>query len=829
MAERITQWLDGAIEWLLMLLIAFTAAAFGAVQAWSEAVVVALGALLGLLFAGRMALNPSERLRLAWAHLPMVGFLALVSLQLLPMPIGLLELISPEAAAQWEKAGVAGAAQWVPLSLYPFGSWHDLRMLAVVTVVFVVVGHLYWESNAIRRLLGWIVVIGAAVLVVFYVQRTFGLARIYGLFPAPGHPSGPFVGHTHFAQFVNLTTGAAIGLLLYRLARIRRTPRNFKDLLRIWQDLAPRESAQLLGLCAFVAAAALAVPLSMSRGGAAAAVLAGLAVLGLLVRRERQELGALALSCAAFLGFLIFAATGFAALMERAREIQFDAGGMSRWQQASDLFQMFRDFPIVGAGQGTHSMAYQRYQTLVTDAFVHQSDTYYPQILAETGLAGAALVLAFMVAMGVELRRALVRHNGRKRHMVAYGLVFGLLAVVLQTAVDFGQRLPANAILTACAFGIVVALARHGESGHEELSRAAPRVRLALRIAAVGGVAVLGFGATSGAIAAARAEYHVERADRIQEQLSERENSAAAPALRDRLVAETAAAVRAAPGEARYRSWLAQWRWYRLLEEANGRLKGAQARKKAKAIADDLRAARTACPVYGPLYSLEGHIRWLLGSRELGAKLVRRGRQLAPQSRRSNYIAGLIAIDRGRETEGLRRIRHAIELDGAYYKRAVRRLVHRAGRIDLAEKLASRSPRRLFRLVRWLKSWSVPASRIKPVRDHAVEALERACRERDTPAGQHARLARIYARRGRKAAAAKQYARALQRRYGKVGWRIRRAKLLVDLKRHGEAARELEIVLRIRPAHDRARKLLKSVPPEIGKTRGASVTVGSPG
>ena len=48
-----------------------------------------------------------------------------------------------------------------------------------------------------------------------------GNGKIYWLVPAPegAARSGPFVNHSHYAQYVNLSMGAALGLVLLRLQR----------------------------------------------------------------------------------------------------------------------------------------------------------------------------------------------------------------------------------------------------------------------------------------------------------------------------------------------------------------------------------------------------------------------------------------------------------------------------------------------------------------------------------------------------------------------------------------------------------------------------------
>ena len=91
-----TSRLDPLIEVLLIALLAFMPAAFGTVDAWSEAVAIALGAAIALCLAVRFMTAAKQDVRLSPAWAAVALFIAVAAIQLLPLPMNVLRAVSPE-------------------------------------------------------------------------------------------------------------------------------------------------------------------------------------------------------------------------------------------------------------------------------------------------------------------------------------------------------------------------------------------------------------------------------------------------------------------------------------------------------------------------------------------------------------------------------------------------------------------------------------------------------------------------------------------------------------------------------------------------------------
>jgi hypothetical protein len=149
-------------------------------------------------------------------------------------------------------------------------------------------------------------------------------------------------------------------------------------------------------------------------------------------------------------------------------------------------FGMMRDFPVFGAGLGTWSEIfpmYQRYPLLaVAFPFAH-SDTV--QWVEETGLVGLSLLAALSAVYLATVLRPIPPGAARRRAI----LLAAASTAVVHSAIDFGLRIPANALLFAIVLGAAWRESREPEP-EARPSRSAPTFS-ERSIAAVAGFAIV--------------------------------------------------------------------------------------------------------------------------------------------------------------------------------------------------------------------------------------------------------------------------------------------------------------------------------------------------
>src|SRR3972149_744728 len=215
---------DILIEWLLTALLAFMPLAFGVVYAWSEEVVIVVVGVIVFCFLLKLILHCHQGTTWTWAYIPLGIFLLIPLFQLLPLPASFVGIISPGTAALKKELlsdlpSTNTILKSMTLSFYPNATRHSLRLALAVAAVFIVVLNNFQRPVQIKRLLMTIAIIGGIIAALTLAQNLFGNGKIYWFVYSKhckGY-SGPFVNHSNYGQFMNLSIGAALGVLLVKL------------------------------------------------------------------------------------------------------------------------------------------------------------------------------------------------------------------------------------------------------------------------------------------------------------------------------------------------------------------------------------------------------------------------------------------------------------------------------------------------------------------------------------------------------------------------------------------------------------------------------------
>jgi len=811
---------DRAIEWLLFGLLAFMPFAFGAVEAWSEEIVIALAAAISICFLVKVTAARNGFVTWTWAYIPIAAFLLLAFLQTVPLPVALVRFLSPQTVVQKlallrDLHGTDVTAPGMTASFYLHGTVHDLRLALAIAAIFVVVFNVVRTPDQIARLLGAIVVIGVAIVLVAFAQVAFGNGKIYWFVPSPHGVivSGPFVNHSHYSQFMNLSVGAAVGLIFAKLhARFGRCPVTAEA---VTEYLGSRDGKLLLGLLLMVVLGAASVFLSLSRGGMISMMIAG-AFTTLVISSRRSLKGSGWVMAVLALGaFLCVLYVGFDAVYDRLGTLrEIDKAEAGRWQIVKDIAGAWARFPILGTGLGTHEMVYPMFDRSTVPAIASHAENEYAQTAEETGVIGlAALMLLGAFAWSSYI--GVVRNPRTAIHSAAYGLGFGLLAILVHSLSDFGQHLPANACLSAIFCALLIRLRHIGADPGVLTGDIAFSGIRARKYGVIGlGLAGLLFApALLSADAARCAEAHWAKALQAERDMKEKDWQGSDEEY-TYLLSHAAAAQECQPANVVYRHWLNVYRWHAISRAADpntGEVNlPVEALEIARRIANEQRCAIPFCVTWGPSWTVLGQIeRFVSPGDEGGARHIVRGRQLAPCDPTVCFVMGMLCAEQGDLDAAFREWQRAVALDGQLFGDVCPLLVTQCHRVDLADALAGEDLDRLLRLESILKGSNENTELLETMAGRIVSLLERKCREPGAAAREFARLAERYGRLGRNEDAVRMYRSALGLDYAQVSWRYSLAELLGKQGLRSEAVHELEICLHLRPQFPAAQRLLE--------------------
>ena len=347
---------------------------------------------------------------LYWAFASLAG---LVLLGLVPLPRGLVSLLSPARTAfqgQVERACSLPPAGWLPFATCTECARDTVVLLLAWACVYFVASDYASRTDRAIRVLGSMAVAGAAMAALGAVGQLFQGGRL----------TASFTNANRFASFLALCAGAAAALAL----------------------LEERRRAFWI-ICAAVSQ--LGLFLTLSRMGIASAAAGSAAAI--LVRRKDigRSRAAAAVASVVLAALALNAAVGLSPVLMRY-SVLFEPGvlGGGRLACWRDGLRLFADFPLTGSGAGSFKHVFAAYQDPALRGWYKFAHNDALNVLCDMGpLAVAALAGGAVFWCARALRAA--RSGDERLKAIATGALFGVTAVLVHSLADYPLRQPAVA------------------------------------------------------------------------------------------------------------------------------------------------------------------------------------------------------------------------------------------------------------------------------------------------------------------------------------------------------------------------------------------------
>jgi Flp pilus assembly protein TadD len=356
-----------------------------------------------------------------------IGLAALACLTLLqaiPLPAGLLEIVSPRA---YEIRELAARPDPVVASSISYETGATMREAAKL-LLYALIASVAYERARVRRfevVAIPVVFAGLAGVVLAAAHRLLDADRLVGVIEMMSPASKlitTFVNPNHAAGFMVLTClvslGAAIG--------------------------SKRKSERFGFMVAAAASGAVAI-LTLSRGGLCALILGLLLLGGILWRTKssaRPSFARTALMLCLPLGGIAFISDS----LQREFSDPTRLGIVEKLAAIRDAWPLVRDHPWLGIGRGAYVSVYPIYKTSALQLTFAYPENIAVQLVAEWG------VLCGLVALGAFVF-AVVWRLAHARRVIVIGALCGVLAVLVQNLVDFSLELAGMAIPIAAILG----------------------------------------------------------------------------------------------------------------------------------------------------------------------------------------------------------------------------------------------------------------------------------------------------------------------------------------------------------------------------------------
>jgi O-antigen ligase len=376
---------------------------FGAVEPWSIFALETCAVLLLAIWAFRQWTNSEVNISENVVYRPMAAFFVLVTLQ------------------------------WViGTTAYRLVTYTHLLLYAAYGMLVFVVTQTLRRSSQFEMLAKLFSAYGLVVASFAILQGLAPNGKLYWVFTLEqgGLIYGPYVNHNHYAGLMEMLMPFPLVL----------ATSHFTD---------GNRKIAVAGIAALMAGS---IFLSGSRGGMAAFV-AQMVVLGVLLARKRDGSWKQPLMLGGFLAvviiFLIW--MGGNELTQRLASIHSEAreelSGGVRLSIDRDCLHMLLKRPLLGWGLGAFPIAYPQFRSFYTTFFVNQAHNDYLQLLVETGLAGFAIVVWFLVLVFRQASSKIKNWTETASGALTVAALLGCVGILVHSFLDFNLQVPANAAL----------------------------------------------------------------------------------------------------------------------------------------------------------------------------------------------------------------------------------------------------------------------------------------------------------------------------------------------------------------------------------------------
>lgn len=368
-----------------------------------ELVLVVLAISAAICWSLSQLVSSMPQVRWSGVEILFVAAIGLGVLQLIPLDQQTLGKISPEiaellplrtiSAGEGIEAPVSSLPIWSQLSLYPAATRQGLILLGAYGLIFFVTLQRIGRGEDVERLLLLIAMSAVLMAVLGLAQYFLGNGKFFWFYEHPQTSTldfvkGAFSNRNHFAQFLALGVGPLLWLVLrlFDTTGKLRSGNSSSDAFSLLMAVG-------LGMVMFAAL------LSLSRGGAVALFAATSVTLLLSLRAGILNVRVvLALTAAAvFLGAGLFF-YGQDKVGEKIDELlsgdlkklDHEDGRIDLWKT---VWAAGNQFPVVGAGIGSHRELYPAFQHVPAQHDFTHAENGYLQIYEETGSIGLGMML----------------------------------------------------------------------------------------------------------------------------------------------------------------------------------------------------------------------------------------------------------------------------------------------------------------------------------------------------------------------------------------------------------------------------------------------------
>ncbi len=422
---------------IILLVIIFSTLTFGAVEVWSSSIIGIF--LLTLFVIWLIVLCKTEianvysikeidsnniKLIVSLCAIPIYAFI-----QILPMPVQILKIISPKAYELYTFYSVT-ERNFLPISLHPYRTLSNMIQIVYGVTVFMPFYFLVRNRLSIERTIKIFSLFGFILAFFALIQMATWNGKIYWVREVTsGTPFGPFVNRNHYAGFIDMLILPTIGIAFTRQRK---------------------EKQVLFGFFAVIMV--VSVFMSLSRAGIISFIIS-FAVFSLFIIYKKFRYNkkvAIAIFLSVIVSYLIY--LGVDPVIERFYHT--DLTREERFTLWADTYKGFKDFILTGSGLGTFLNVFPLYSSKPSTIIYDHAHNDYIEFLIEAGIIGVILIFTFSYYY---IKHAIKGIWKGDLGIIRISLVSSIISILIHSIFDFNLHITSNILLLSYTMAIFLA------------------------------------------------------------------------------------------------------------------------------------------------------------------------------------------------------------------------------------------------------------------------------------------------------------------------------------------------------------------------------------
>ncbi len=388
---------------------------------------------------------------LRWLDVGLVVFIALLGVQLIPLPASLRLALSPALRGvdlQLRLDAPANALDDTAQALtVNSGATIQSLLVAVAVVLTFWCARSLFARGGIRGGARTVAGLGLAVAAFGIAQHATAPRSLYWLRTFRyTEPFGPYMNRSDFAMWMVMALPLAAGYLLARMQSRKRSGGP-------WFSSEAFDNTTLF-LTIAMGLMVTALMVGLSRSGIIGVATAGITLWALSEHRlHRHGRAKLLAGIGAVVVVALFSTNASAVATRIADTMNQGMGGrLLIWRTT---LPMIRDFWLTGVGGGAYERAMIVYQPSPHETYFNHAHNEYLQLLSEGGLL-LAIPAIVVLAAGVRAARRRLVVDRTPAYWLRVGAISGLSGAAVQSLWETGLRRPANTLLFAVLAAFVL-------------------------------------------------------------------------------------------------------------------------------------------------------------------------------------------------------------------------------------------------------------------------------------------------------------------------------------------------------------------------------------